>query len=109
MTSIFCVLSINIIVQVYFFQKLSFFESVNPQLDKRLFIEFPEKYKLTTCYGQILFFMSKQKNNFCTQRVVNLYFSGNSMNNLLSYCGLADARMGASDTDLHVIFFNLSF
>jgi len=31
-----------------------------------------------------------------------LYFSGNSMNNLSSYCGLTDSRMRASDTDLPV-------
>ena len=47
--------------------------------------------------------MSKQKDNFCTQPVLNLYFSGNSMNNLLSYCGLTDARMRASEKDLPVI------
>ena len=45
----------------------------------------------------------KQKNNFCTQHVVNLYFSGNSMNNLLSYCGLTDARIRASEKDLPVL------
>ena len=45
----------------------------------------------------------KQKNNFCTQHVVNLYFSGNSINNLLSYCGLTDARMRASEKDLPVL------
>ena len=28
--------------------------SVNPQYDERLFIEFQEKYKFTTCYVQIL-------------------------------------------------------
>ena len=27
-------------------------ESVNPHYDKRLFIEFPEKYKVTTCCVQ---------------------------------------------------------
>ena len=43
-----------------------------------------------------------KKNNFCTQHVVNLNFSGNSMNNLLSYCGLTDARMKASEKDLPV-------
>ena len=43
----------------------------------------------------------KTKNNFCTH--VNLYFSWNSMNNLLSYCGLTNLRMRASDTDLPVI------
>ena len=41
-------------------------------------------------------------NNFCTQHVVNLYFSGNSMNNLLSYFGLIDARISASEKDLSV-------
>ena len=44
----------------------------------------------------------KEKHNFCTQHVVNMYFSGNSMNNLLSYCGLADTRMRASEKDLPV-------
>ena len=29
-------------------------------------------------------------------------FSGNSMNNLLSYCGLTDLRMRASEKDLPV-------
>ena len=29
--------------------------SVNPKYDKRLFIEFPEKYRITTCWVQILF------------------------------------------------------
>ena len=49
-------------------------ESVNPQYDERLFIEFQEKYKFTTCCVQILFWMSKQKqkNNFCTQHVLSL-------------------------------------
>ena len=51
--------------------------SVNPQYDKRLFIEFPEKYKLRTCCVQKLFRMpkQKQKNNICTQHVLKLYFS----------------------------------
>ena len=49
----------------------------------------------------------KQKNNFCTQRVFNLYFSWNLMNNLSSYCGLTDSRMRASDTDLPVSLLKL--
>ena len=36
------------------------------------------------------------------KNVVNLYFSGNSMNNLLSYCGLTEAKMRASEKDLPV-------
>ena len=42
----------------------------------------------------------KQKNNYCTQHVVNLYFLGYSMNNLLSYCGSTEARMRPSEKDL---------
>ena len=40
-------------------------------------------------------------------------FYGNSMNNLLSYCGLIDARISASEKDLPVQFqfqeFNSDF
>ena len=31
-------------------------------------------------------------------------FHGNSMNNLLSYCGLVDARISASEKDLPVLW-----
>ena len=51
------------------------------------------------------------QNNIYTQHVLNLYFSGDSMNNLLSYCGLTDSKMRASDTDLPVenklVYFSL--
>ena len=47
------------------------FASINPRYDNRLFMELP-----------------------CS-------FHGNSMNNLLSYCGLVDARISASEKDLH--------
>ena len=79
--------------------------SVNSQYDKRLFIEFPEKYNFTTCCVQKLFFCFcfDIQNNICTQHVVNLYFSGNSMNNLSSYCGLTDLKMRASENDLPVL------
>jgi hypothetical protein len=53
-------------------------ESVNPQYDERLLIEFPEKYKFRTCCVQILFCMSKQKQK------------------------TTDARMRASEKDLPV-------
>ena len=74
-------------------------ESVNPQYDKRLFIEFQEKYKFTKI---VFLFCFDIQNNICTQHVVNLYFSWNSMNNLSSYCGLTGARLRASEKDLHV-------
>ena len=54
------------------------------------------------CANIVLNVKTKTKNNFCTQHVVNLYFSWNSMNNLSSYYGLTDSRMIASDIDLPV-------
>ena len=38
----------------------------------------------------------------CSELVVFLYWTGKSMNNLLSYCGLVDVRINASDKDLPV-------
>ena len=63
----------------------------------------PEKDKSRTCFVQKLFFFCfcfDIQNNTCTQRVLNLYFWGDSVNDLLSYCGLTDARMRASEKDL---------
>ena len=49
------------------------------------------------------------RNNFCTQHVlprfvlgIFMYWTCNSLNNLLSYCGLVDAKIRASDKDLPV-------
>ena len=48
----------------------------------------------------------KQKKQFmyttCSEIVVFMYGIGKSMNNLLSYCGLVDARIRASNKDLPV-------
>ena len=65
----------------------------NPQYDKRLFIDLPvqyihENYKLKTCCVHKLFWMSKQKNKQfvytkCSELVVFLYWTCNSMNNLV--------------------------
>ena len=52
------------------------------------------------CTKIVFCFCFDIQNNICTQHVLNLYFSCNSMNNLSSYCGLTDSRMRASDTDL---------
>ena len=47
------------------------------------------------------------RNNFCTQHIlprfelgIFMYWTCNSMYNLLSYCGLVDAKIRASDKDL---------
>ena len=51
--------------------------------------------------------MSKQKIIY----VQNIYWTGKSMNNLLSYCGLVDARISASEKDLpeHIEFLYMEF
>ena len=50
---------------------------------------------------------NKNKKQFmytkCSELVVVMYWAGKSMNNLLSYCGLGDVRINASDKDLPVI------
>ena len=38
----------------------------------------------------------------CSELVVFMSWTGKSMNNLLSYCGLVDARIIASEKDLPV-------
>ena len=38
----------------------------------------------------------------CSDLVVFMYWTGKSMNNFLSYCGLVDPRISASDKDLPV-------
>ena len=45
----------------------------------------------------------QNKNNLCTQHVISLEFSCAELaNNLLSYCGLVDAKIRPSDKDLPV-------
>ena len=51
-----------------------------------------------------LFWHSKQfMYTTCSELVVFMYWTGKSMNNLLSYCGLVDARISASEKDLPVL------
>ena len=38
----------------------------------------------------------------CSELVVFMYWTGKSMNNLSSYCGLIDARISTSEKDLPV-------
>ena len=82
--------------------------STNPKYDKRLFIELPVQYTKTTSSEHVVYIHcfecqnKNKKNNLCAQHVLSLEFSCNSMNNLLSYCGLVDARISAPDKDLPV-------
>ena len=50
------------------FSEALILESGNPKYDKRLFIEFSEKYKCRTYYVQKLFFCFDIQNNICTQQ-----------------------------------------
>ena len=73
-------------------------ESVNPHN-----MNFPKNTSLEHVVYKYCFECQNKKTNFCTQLVLNLYFSSNSMNKLLPYCGLTDARISASEKDLPVI------
>ena len=51
--------------------------SINPKCDDRLFYWITtssvyEKYKFSTCCVHKLFWMTKEKDNWCTQHVLNL-------------------------------------
>jgi hypothetical protein len=73
-----------------------------------LFIELPVQHMKTTsaehgqnmartCSAHVLPMFCP-----CSALVVFMCWTGNSMNNLLSYCGLIDAKIRASDKDLPV-------
>ena len=85
--------------------------STNQQHDKRLFIDLPVQYMKTISAEHVVYIkcsqcQNKNKKQFvyttCTELVVFMYWAGKSMNNLLSYYGLVDARISASDKDLSV-------
>ena len=84
-----------------FFQKPSFLHQLTHNMTRDSSLNSPKNTSSELLCTNIVLNV-KTKNNFCTQHVVNLYFSGNSMNNLLSCCGLTDARMRASEKDLPV-------
>ena len=44
----------------------------------------------------------------CSELVIFMYWTGNSMNNLFSYCGLVDTRISAFEKDLPVKVSNFA-
>ena len=87
-------------------------ESVNPQYDNRLFIDYWIQYKKNTSSEHVLYincflFLFWYSKLFlyttCSELLFFLYWSWESMNNLSSYFGLTDSRMRASEKDLPVI------
>ena len=86
-------------------------KSTNPQYDKRLFMDLPVQYMKTTSSEHVVYIncsecQNKNKKQFlyttCSELVVFMYSTGKSMNNLLLYCGLVDARISGSEKDLPV-------
>ena len=88
------------------FSEVLILTSNNPQYDKRLSIELPVQFMkipISECCLHKLFWMSKQKMfSECYELGIFMYWTGNSMSNLLSYCGLVDVKIRASDIDLPV-------
>ena len=97
-------MKLRMLVQVNLFQKPSFLHQLTHNMTRDCSLISSEKYKFRTSCVQKLFFCFRFdiQNNICTQCVLKLYFLYNSMNNLLSYCGLTDARMRASEKDIPV-------
>ena len=56
-----------------------------------------------TIFCFVLFWHPKQFMYTCSELGIFIYWACNSKNNLLSYCGLVDARISASKKDLPVI------
>ena len=83
------------LLQVNPCQKLSFLNHLTHNMTRDCSLN----YKKNTSSEHVL--------TFKTIFVRNM-FSGNSMNNHSSYCGLSDSRMRASDTDLTVKVFTTS-
>ena len=101
------------------FSEVHILALTNPQYDKRLSIEFTssvhENTKLRTWeymrsvqklfFVFVLTFKTTYVSNMfspCSKLRILMYWTGKSMDNLLSYCGLADVRISASEKDLPV-------
>ena len=89
-------------VQVNLFQKPSFLHQLTHSMTRDCSLNSPKNTSSQHVMYTNCCFCFDIQNNICTQHVVNLYFGGNSMNNLLSYCGLVDAKIRTSDKDLPV-------
>jgi hypothetical protein len=80
--------------------------SLNPQYDKRLFIELQVRYMKIASSEHVVYINCSECQNkkqfvytTCSELTSFMYWTRNSMNNLLSYCGLVDAKIRASDKD----------
>ena len=111
---------LSCLIQVNLFQKHLFLHQLTHNMTKdcSLIYQF-NTWKLQaqnigrTCCAQKMFFVFVltlrtiyAQNMFspCSELVVFMYLTGKSMNILLSYCGLVDVRINASDKDLPVLY-----
>jgi len=88
------------IVKVLFLHQLT-----HNTYDNRLFFESPVQYMKVPSSEHVvfLFWYSEQfMYTTCSDLGIFMYWTGGSMNNLLSYCGLVEVRISASEKDLPV-------
>ena len=71
----------------------------NPQYDKRLFIDLPVQYIKTTSSQHVVYINCSEYQNkkqfvytTCSELGIFMYWTDDSMNNMLSYFGLVDAK-----------------
>ena len=92
--------------------------STNPQYDKKIIHWFTSSYMKTRNSEHVVYMncfecQNKNKKQFmyktCSDLVVFMYWIGKSMNILLSYCGLVDARIRASEKGLPVHNAKITF
>ena len=84
----------------------------NPQYEKIFFIELRVQYMKTTSSVHVVHINCSECQNknkimytTCSELVIFMYWTHDSMNNLLWYCGLVGARISASEKYLPVQYF----
>ena len=80
--------------------------STNPQYDKYMKIP-SSKHVYTNCFPFLFWHSEQFMYTTCSELGIFMYWTRNSMNNLLSYYGLVDARISASEKDLPVPIENI--
>ena len=102
-------------IQVNLCQKLLFLHQITHNMTTLpvQYLKIPwgeyENMRRTCCAHKLFFVLTFRiicaHNLFspCSEFVVFMYWTGKSRNNLLSYCGLVDPRISASDKDLPVL------
>ena len=89
--------------------KALIFASTNPRYDDRLFIVLRVQSMIIPSSKQVImytncFFLVWHSEQFmyttCSELGIFMHWTCNSINNILSYCGLIDARISASEKDL---------